>query len=151
MFLLDLFVMEILPICRDLEILYDDVYFGDVWLKSAATVEKSYICMLFEFSCVDVASISWIFILFACIIALIEIGCYGLYKCRGRWDVSNLVDCQVAPADRTVILTCEVLLSQLIIGVSLLWLTARTNRTLILTCEVLLIQRELKHKLKLAF
>ena len=52
------------------------VYFGDVWLISAATVEKSYIRMLFEFWCEDVASISWIFILFACIIALIEIGCY---------------------------------------------------------------------------
>ena len=48
------------------------VYFGDVWL--AATVDESYICTLFEFWCEDVASISWIFILFACIIALIEIG-----------------------------------------------------------------------------
>jgi len=28
MFLLDLFAMEILPICRDLEILYDDVYWS---------------------------------------------------------------------------------------------------------------------------
>jgi len=28
MFLLDLFVMEILPICRDFEILYDDVYWS---------------------------------------------------------------------------------------------------------------------------
>jgi len=52
------------------------VYFGDVRLISAATVDESYICMLFEFWCEDVASISWIFMLFACIIALIEIGCY---------------------------------------------------------------------------
>ena len=53
---------------------------GDVWLISAATVDEFYICMLFEFWCEDVASISWIFILFACIIALIEIGCYNLHK-----------------------------------------------------------------------
>jgi len=52
------------------------VYFGDVWLISAATVDESYICMLFEFWCEDVTSISWIFMLFACIIALIEIGRY---------------------------------------------------------------------------
>ena len=52
------------------------VYFRDVWLISVATVDESYICMLFEFWCEDVASISWIFILFACIIALIEIGRY---------------------------------------------------------------------------
>jgi len=52
------------------------VYFGDVWLISAATVEESYICMLFEFWCEDVASISWINALFACFIALIEIRRY---------------------------------------------------------------------------
>ena len=52
------------------------VYFGDVWFISAATVQTFYIYMLFEFWCEDVASISWIFILFACIIALIEIGRY---------------------------------------------------------------------------
>ena len=54
------------------------VYFGDVWLISAATVDESYICMLFEFWCEDVASISWIYALFACIIALIEIGRYSV-------------------------------------------------------------------------
>ena len=53
------------------------VYFGDVWIISVATVEKSYICMLFEFWCEDVASISWINALFACFIALIEIGRYS--------------------------------------------------------------------------
>ena len=52
---------------------------GDVWLISAATVDEFYICMLFEFWCEDVASISWIFILFVCIIALIEIGRYNFY------------------------------------------------------------------------
>jgi len=41
-----------------------------------------------------------------------------LYKWWGRWDISNLVSRQVAPADCTVILTCGVLLSQLIVGLS---------------------------------
>jgi len=50
---------------------------SDVRLISAATVDEFYICMLFESWCEDVASISWIFILFACIIALIEIGVTG--------------------------------------------------------------------------
>ena len=60
------------------------VYFGDVWLISAATVDESYICMLFEFWCEDVASISWIFILFACIIA-----CHTpIFDLRGHWHVS---------------------------------------------------------------
>jgi len=48
----------------------------DVWFISVVTVDEFYICMLFEFWCEDVASISWIFILFTCIIALIEIGHY---------------------------------------------------------------------------
>jgi len=52
------------------------VYFGDVWILSATTVEEFYICLLFEFLCEDVASISWIYALFACFIALIEIGRY---------------------------------------------------------------------------
>ena len=52
------------------------VYFRDVWLLSAATVEEFYICMLFEFLCENVASISWIYALFACFIALIEIWRY---------------------------------------------------------------------------
>jgi len=64
-----------------------------------------------------------------------------LYKWWGCWDVSNQVGCQVAPSDRTVILTCGVLLSQLIIGLSLRWLTAPADRTVILTCGVMLIQR----------
>ena len=55
------------------------VFFGDVWLLSAATAEDFYICMLFELLCEDVASISWIYALFACFIALIEIGCYNGY------------------------------------------------------------------------
>jgi len=60
------------------------VYFGDVWLISAAAVDESYICMLFEFWYEDVASISWIFILFACIIALIEIRRYIFFHIS-RW------------------------------------------------------------------
>jgi len=32
------------------------------------------------------------------------------------WDISTLIGRQVAPADRTVIITCGVLLSQLIKG-----------------------------------
>jgi len=51
------------------------VYFGDVWFISTATVEKFYICMLMLFV-EDVASISWIYVLFACIIALREIRRY---------------------------------------------------------------------------
>jgi len=47
-----------------------------------------YKCMLFEFWCVDVASISWIFILFACIIASIEIGCYTMYT-ESWWEINN--------------------------------------------------------------
>jgi len=48
-------------------------------------------------------------------------------------DVFNLVGRQVAHGDRTVILTCRVLLSQLIIGLSLRWLTEQADRTTILT------------------
>jgi len=55
------------------------VYFGDVWFISAATVEKFYICMLMLFV-EDVASISWINVLFVCFIALIEIGRYKEHR-----------------------------------------------------------------------
>jgi len=82
MFLLDLFVIEIWPICRDLEILYDDVY----WSHGMYTLEmydlyplwllRIYIGMLKFVFVDDVASISWIYALFACFIALIEIGRY---------------------------------------------------------------------------
>jgi len=51
---------------------------GDVWLISAATVDEFYIFMLLEFGCEDVAFISWIFVLFACFIALLEIGRYKI-------------------------------------------------------------------------
>jgi len=53
------------------------VYSGDVWFISAATIEKFYICTLMLFV-EDVASISWIYVLFACFIAIIEIGHYIL-------------------------------------------------------------------------
>jgi len=52
------------------------VYFGDVWFIFAATVEKFYICMLMLLV-EDVTSISWIYVLFACFIALIEVECYS--------------------------------------------------------------------------
>jgi len=58
------------------------VFFGDVWFISAGTVEKFYICMMFGFWYEDVSSISWIFALFACIIALIEIGRYNNCHCK---------------------------------------------------------------------
>ena len=64
------YVVEILPICRVLEI-----SFGDVCYISVATVEEFYIAFFFSFIG-DVTSISWIFILFACFIALIKIWCY---------------------------------------------------------------------------
>jgi len=54
---------------------------------------------------------------------------------------SNLVDFQVAPADRTVNLMCEVYTISFDLGVSLRWLTAHVDRTVILTCGVFLIQR----------
>jgi len=75
-------VVEFLPICRDLEILYGDVcwfhdryiFFGGECYISAATVEQFYICMLFE--------IFWrhnVYFLNICVIrvfiALIEVGC----------------------------------------------------------------------------
>jgi hypothetical protein len=73
--------------------LYDDifwpwhVYVGDIRFVSAATVEMLYIYIYiyiyiyawwFGFRW-DVASISWIYVLFACFIALIEIGRYTEY------------------------------------------------------------------------
>ena len=82
MFLLDLFVIVIWHIFRDLEILYDDVY----WSHGMYTLEmydlyplwllRIYIGMLKFVFVDDVASISWIYALFACFIALIEIGRY---------------------------------------------------------------------------
>jgi len=76
--------MEILPICRVLEILYVDVYWSyDMYILEMYELYplrllKIYICML-KFVFVDyVASISWIYVLFACFIALIEIGRYSL-------------------------------------------------------------------------
>ena len=55
------------------------VYFGDVWIISAATVDNfiNACCMIFVD---DVASISWINVLFACFIALIEVGRYNFAK-----------------------------------------------------------------------
>jgi len=83
---------------------------GDVWFISAATVENFYTCMLFEFWCEDVASISWIFALFACIIALIEIGCYIIYrfKCLRCYNVVSK-PCRYCPYQNRVIFlfVCE--------------------------------------------
>jgi len=49
-----------------------------------------YICMLFEFWCEDVASISWIFMLFVCIIALIEIRRYSTARASSGMVVPTL-------------------------------------------------------------
>jgi hypothetical protein len=46
-------------------------------LYSVVTDEMLYICMMLVRFCWDVASISWIFIIFACFIVLIEIGRYS--------------------------------------------------------------------------
>jgi len=54
---------------------------------------------------------------------------------------SNLVGCQAAPADCTVILTCGVYTFSVDFGLSLGWLIAPADHTVILTCRVLLIQR----------
>ena len=52
------------------------VYFSDVWFISVAAVEnfRNAYCMIFV---EDVASISWINVLFACFITLIEVGRYS--------------------------------------------------------------------------
>ena len=79
--LLDLFIIEIWPICRDLEILYDvywsdDMYTLEMYDLYPLRLIKIYICML-KFAFVDdVVSISWIYTLFACFIALLETGHY---------------------------------------------------------------------------
>jgi hypothetical protein len=54
------------------------VYVGDKWFVSDVTIEVLYIyiSMWWFGFCLDVASISWIFAIFACFIALIEIGRY---------------------------------------------------------------------------
>ncbi|AES60203.1 hypothetical protein MTR_1g042230 [Medicago truncatula] len=54
---------------------------------------------------------------------------------------SNLIGCQVAPADHTVILTCGVYNISVDFGLSLQCLVAHTGHTVILTCGVLLPQR----------
>jgi len=52
------------------------VYFGDVCFISAAAVEEFLHMHVVLESVEDVTSISWIFVLFACFIALIEVGRY---------------------------------------------------------------------------
>jgi len=51
--------------------------FGDVCYISAATFLRDFIYACCLRSIEDVTSISWIFVLFACIIALIEVGRYA--------------------------------------------------------------------------
>jgi len=89
------YVVEILPICRDLKILYGDVclslwheYLEMYVIYPLRFLTNFYMCVLRFIG--DVTYISWIFVLFACFIALIEIGCY-MYrhetklKKRGLW------------------------------------------------------------------
>jgi hypothetical protein len=71
------YVVEFLPICRDLEILvmmYIDLMtciFSRCMTYICCDCWEFYICMLLEFWCEDVASISWIYVLFSYFIALI--------------------------------------------------------------------------------
>jgi len=74
--------MEILSICRVLEILFMDVCWSydmytlvmyDLYPLRLLMNLINACCMIFV---EDVASISWINVLFACFIALIEVGCY---------------------------------------------------------------------------
>ena len=54
---------------------------------------------------------------------------------------SNLINCQAAPADRTIILMCRVYAISVDFGLSLQCLVAPAGHTVILTCEVLPPQR----------
>ena len=82
-------VFENWPICRDLEILYDDVYWSHgmyTWrciiLYPLRLLRIIYMHANFLLFVDDVTSISWINALFACFIALIEIGRYTQAKSR---------------------------------------------------------------------
>jgi len=79
------YIMEILPICQDLKILYVDVWWSyDMYILETYDLYPLRLLRNFIYACYlnyveDVASISWIFALFTCIIALIEIGRYKLH------------------------------------------------------------------------
>jgi len=87
------YVVEILPICRDLEILYDDVYMSydmyilEMYVLYLLRLLKNFYMHVLR-SIEDVTSISWIFVLFACFIALIEVWRYIVYY-RGFSAVVN--------------------------------------------------------------
>ena len=77
----------VLPICRDLEIfmmMYNDLMTCITW-RCMTSIRCDRWGILYMHVvwiwCEDVASISWIFILFACIITLIEIGRYIRLPC----------------------------------------------------------------------
>jgi len=82
--MLDLFVVEILPICRDLEILCIDVlgvydmYTWRCMLYVRCVVVWIFMHVIFLENFGDVASISWINV--AYFIALIEIRCYKYHN-----------------------------------------------------------------------
>jgi len=73
---------EFLPMCRDLEILYDDVYWSyGMYILEMYDLYPLWLLRNFIYACYlyfveDVASISWIYASFVCFIDLIEIGRY---------------------------------------------------------------------------
>jgi len=76
-----IYVVEILPICRDLEILYDVYWSYDMYIFEMYDLYPLRLLRNFIYACCwnfveDVAPNSWINASFACFITLIEIGCY---------------------------------------------------------------------------
>jgi len=98
-----IYVVEILPICRDLEIfmmMYIDLMTCIFW-RCMTFIRCDCWGILYMHViwiwCEDVASISWIFILFACIIALMEIGRYiGLLLFCGRNQYKLICVCSLS-------------------------------------------------------
>ena len=76
------YIMEILPMCWDLEILYVDVWWSyrmyilEMYDLYPLRLLRNFIYACYLNSVEHVTPISWIFALFTCIITLIEIGRY---------------------------------------------------------------------------
>jgi len=60
-----------------------------------------------------------------------------LYKWWGHSDVTNIIGRQVALVDRTAILTCGVYTISIDFGLSLQCLVAPADHSMVLTCGVL--------------
>jgi len=65
----------------DVFMMYMTWLFGDVCYLSVATFLRIFFIMHVLITIEDVTSISWIFVLFACFIALIEAGRYKILQC----------------------------------------------------------------------